>query len=289
MTQRSAILILIICASLFLTAQMPGWKHYRDREGNSWFIDTNGKLYFDADAAFITKPVSPLNIDYSLGQAGEFLRAGKKTGSLTIWKSILCLSPVNTRIVRARELSAAAVTGMRKREGDRFTGIDREASVMVYAEKDTTTIYSDLMRYSITVNGGAELVRRNSRYVENYLYNGITAGILPTGTKSGGPYSFIIAVSSEKFKSKVKGMDEALTHWRTITGHDGFQRTAVKENEALTLYEFTSEKNEYLGFEAVTVNGHILCVFRFIAPAASYADVRERMLAAVNSIKIVSQ
>ena len=73
------IISIVILLSLFyptqnLFSQMPGWKFFKDYDGNTYYIDKNGKIRTSGKPEFKYKAVSVDGIDYYLNQGLELIK-----------------------------------------------------------------------------------------------------------------------------------------------------------------------------------------------------------------------
>lgn len=164
MNRRSRWALPVIFAfSTFLVAQMPDWKYFRDREGNTYFFDQAGKIRITSMKQYRYRAVSPRGIDYYLEYGTELINEHHPIEGLSVLKSICALKNDNNRIYQAQVKAADLIMKLKKRNGPRFTSMNESASLMIYTVDDGIEIINDQMMYSFKVPGRVDVVRKVDR------------------------------------------------------------------------------------------------------------------------------
>lgn len=280
--------VLTISFAVALTAQMPEWKLFIDRDGNRYFLDSNMKIYVDADGDTPVRPVSSRGLDYNLHLADEMVRYHRKADALTIWKSILRLEPLNMRIIEAQEKSSQSINSLMRNEGTRYPAIDEEAANLFVRDGDTVRFYNDFFHYSIKFEGHAVSLRRNIRKDMHSSYHGVTIGVQTEGDpdKDEGPYDYLAAFDSIRFRVNIKDVQSFESYRRSRDTQGISERDILISEDKLLVYEISAKGPQiYSGFEIYSISGNRGTHARFITPEERFEANRGEMLRAVESFK----
>ncbi len=288
MTMRSTpIRILFFLAAVFLSGQMPDWKHFRDREGNSYFIDRAGRIRITSSDAPAYRPVSSRAIDYHLHYGETLIKERRYAEALTVLKSICALPAGNNRVYEAQVRAREALGDLRRRNGARFDRMNESASLLLYMDGSDIVVINDFMRYSFRGPPGMRVIRRRERGGRDYRYSGTLLGIT-RGADKEDYYAYLVAVDSEIIGNPFRDVEQAREKWRGYLGFDTLARELVLRGEDRIVHRFRSGSPPvYAGYEAVFLNGKITHCVRVIASEAGFTADGEAMKRIVEGFSLV--
>jgi len=290
-TGKRLVPVSIVCASLILMSQMPDWKFFRDRQGNTYYIDQGGKIRITETVAYDYRAVSPRAIDYFLNYGITLIQEHRIHEGLSVLKSIRALPAGNARVEKAQVRATEIINGLKKRNGPRFTGQNEAASLMFIEEEGGVRVINDRMYYSFRGPPGLSLIRKKNRAGLDYRYEGVLFGAREASQAGGGAkaYDFLVAVDSERYAVPFRNIDQAVRLWRGIIGYDGLERTLIETRDDRVVYAFSNRgEPRYNGVEAVFVNGKLTHCARVISSDAGYRAGGDVMNDVMKSFRIVS-
>lgn len=287
------IIFFLMFLPVFLFAQMPEWKFFKDREGNKYFLDSSGRIYITSLPSSNRKTVSADGIDYYINLAEELLSRKKITDSLLLFKSILALPENNNRIYSARARAAVNIDNLRKKNGDRFRKYDNEASLLFYKSGERSNILNDAMLYSLSGKGQINLIRSKIRNERDEVYHGFSIGInYNEKDKTDNKYEAVIAMDSVQKKYSIISLEEMSENWKIFLGKDDLERNEILRTDDTVISEFKSasaEKNYplYRGFEVQKFNGSFIYYLRIVSSGTKFEKIKDSMRDTALSFKTV--
>ena len=275
-------------------AQMPDWKYFRDREGNTYFFDQAGKIRITSMKKFRYRPVSSRGIDYHLEYGTELINEHHPIEGLSVLKSICALKNDNNRIYQAQVKATELIMKLKKRNGPRFTSMNESASLMIFLVDDGIEIINDQMMYSFRVPGRVDVVRKVDRGRLEYRYSGILFGLLPSEGKDdrgeAGAYDMLAAVDTEKFAVPYKNLAEAVEKWKGTIGYEGLTREVlVKDAKHLVCSFRNSGTPRYAGIEGIFLNGTYSHYVRLISSEQQFPVNEKRMRKIIDGFRTVGK
>ncbi len=288
---RRLIPVLLLFSTLALIAQMPDWKFFSDREGNTYFIDQGGKIRITDTTKLPYRAVSPRGIDYYLNYGITLIDEHRVHEGLTVLKSIRSLPADNGRIVQAQVKATEVINKLKRRNGPRFVEQNDAASLMFIESEGGVRAINDRMYYSFHGPAGLSLIRKSNRARLEYRYEGLLFGVRnrPTASGESNAYDYLIAVDSELFAVRFRDLDQAIKYWQGTVGYGGLERRVLEKRDDRIVYSFTSRSEpRYAGLEAVFVNGKFTHCARLISSEAGYREYGAKMEAVMASFRIVS-
>ncbi|TAL38833.1 MAG: hypothetical protein EPN93_03640 [Spirochaetes bacterium] len=266
--------ILFMFWSAPISSQMPDWVTVRDRDGNTMFMDRNGRIYCDGDPRPGFIRVSADNASFYLHQGAELIRNHYKREGLTVLKSILALPEKDERVRKAREGASALVNAFVKSEGDRFDSLNAQASLFHIKADGIESVINDKYGYRFDIRGRVAILKSSERKTGQSGYHGLSFSvILETGSPAAAEESAsdaLVALDVEKFPERAVSVARAEDHWRKTLGADTFIRTRHRFDEQAIEYEFSDAKAPYGGFEAIYLAGRKVICLRIISPAQKF-------------------
>ncbi len=289
----SACLIILLQFASPLMSQMPEWKFYRDRDGNTYYIDRSGKIRTSGKPEFNFKPVSPQGIDYYLNHAEQLLKGHYKVEGLILLKSILALPVSNNRVYKAQTEAAKRINYIKKREGGRFNGLNEMASLMLIKNSGNTVVINDNMFYSIEIPGTAAILRSRFRKRPYYRYHGLLIGInlkksLSLSSGTDPKFDLLLAVDSERYSVSLKSIKRVVNNWRTNLGFENISREEVKKDRNSYILRFYKKEKPLLsGFEGYFFNGKFGYMVRAISSGEKFTKFKDKIRDIIFSFKFV--
>lgn len=290
--QRLAVIyrVILFAGSLALISQMPDWKYFRDREGNTYFIDQAGKIRIISTPEYRYRPVSARGIDYYLNYGSSLIKEHRPVEALSVLKSIRALPADNNRIYRAQVKATELMETMKKRNGPRYAAMDESASLALFKADGAVEIINDYMRYSFSVPGEVTVVRKKTRGRAGieYRYEGVLFGVRKAGSAGEG-FDFLMAVDSERYGVRYKNLGEAENTWKGNIGYEGLTRDTLARDDNHVLYQFrNSSTPRYQGIEGFYTNGKYSHYARVIASESGFTAGRELMRKVMESFRVVT-
>jgi hypothetical protein len=285
--------VLLLIASA-VHSQLPEWKYFRDREGNSYYLDRAGKIRIANTPGFRYRPVSALGIDYYLEYGITLIKEHRIIEGLSLLKSILALPVESNRVYTAQAKASEAVNSLKKAHGTRYAALNESASLVLIRQNASVDLLNDRMCYFIRLPASVEVVRVRERAGVNYRYTGLLLGIWKPyegpQTESHGRYDLLLAVDSEKFSVRVRDLDQAAARWKDVLGRDDFRREKLSESESGVIYRLLGNgAPKYSGAEGIFVNGNFSHCVRLISSETNYRADRGIINNIMNSFKAVSK
>jgi hypothetical protein len=291
---KIALIAVLLSGASFVHAQMPEWKYFRDREGNSYYLDRMGKIRIAKTPGFRYRPVSALGIDYYLEYGITLIKEHRIIEGLSLLKSILALPADNNRIYTAQAKASEVINSLKKTHGTRYSALNESASLVLIRQNASVDLLNDRMFYFIRLPASMEVVRVKERAGVDYRYTGLLLGIWKPyegpQTDSKGGYDLLLAVDSEKFSVRLKDLGQAAARWKDILGRDDFRREKLSESESGVIYQLLGTgAQKFSGAEGIFVNGNFSHCVRLISSEANYRADRGIIIKIINSFKTVSQ
>ena len=289
---QTCVTLFVLAGSLALLSQMPDWKFFRDREGNTYFIDQAGKIRIIDAREYRFLPVTPRGIDYYLHYGAALIQEHRVTEGLSVLKSIRALPADNNRIYQAQVKATELMDALKKKNGPRFTTMNESASLIIFQTNTGIAIINDMMFYSFQVPGRVTEIRKRDRAGLDYRYEGVLFGVKTSSTAGNNEnaYDILFAVDSEKFAVKFNNCTEAAENWKGALGYDGLVREPLVQGDDRLVYAFRSNGTpNYSGIEGVFVNGTFSHYARLISSNEGYRSNGHVMRKIMDSFRVVAK
>ncbi|MCU0846644.1 MAG: hypothetical protein MUD12_02005 [Spirochaetes bacterium] len=282
----SAVLALILTVP-DLAAQMPEWKFFRDREGNRYYLDLNGKIFITDDITHAYRAVSPEGIDYYKNSGLRLLKEHRKAEALSMLKSIMALPCDNERICAAQRESSAAINEMKKREGTRFPVYEKQASLLFFKTGRNHYLTDDVLMYSLRIPFRTVVIRRSLREMVDYMHTGLMCGI-KKDDNTGGNYDMLIGIDAERFRGRISGLAELEKNWSNNLGYDGALRRELERTDSGVMYVFESRSEPYFsGLERICLNGNSGYCIRIVTSRSKNAGNEADMMEIIRGFSFI--
>jgi hypothetical protein len=282
---------LLFSCLLPLLAQMPDWKYFRDRQGNTYFIDQAGKIRITDVRRYGYRPVSPSGIDYYLEYAAALVKEHRPIEGISVLKSICALPVDNNRIYQAQVKATELLLDLKKKNGPRYAAMYESASLVLFSRNGATTVINDQMRYSFHAPERIDVVRKSDRSRLEFHYSGIQFGVRVSerGKNQADAYDFLVAVDSEKFSVPFKDLSDAVESWKANIGYEGLVREVLSRGDDRVVYLFrSSDRPGYTGIEGIVINGSYSHYVRIVSSDSGYERNSASMRKIMDGFRTVS-
>ena len=258
---------------------MPDWAMMVDKEGNTYYFDKSGKIYTD-DTQSAYKPVSKDALEYYTSKVKSLWKAGNRTQSLVIAKSILALKESSMNVVKAKKDMSAFMRDMQMKQGKRFVDINNDAWLYLTREDTTMYVFNDKVPYIVTLQGNADIIAAKSVDSLQYSSTVMKAGIRFSETNG---YDAIITVVAESFADTIESIHVLQQHWRTIA-FDTYERELLKYSDSMAVYSFVTQDNVQLkGMELLLAKENRGYCVRIFTTKERYELYKGAIMAIINS------
>ena len=286
--------ILPAAVSILLISQMPDWRFFRDGDGNTYYVDNIGKIRTSGEPEFSYKVISARGLEYYNSQAEELILRHHPVDGLLLLKSILAMPPENQRIIDAQKRAALALQSFERREGTRYSELDRKASPLMYKTGGVTTVLNDVLFYSLKTPLAVSVIKNRWRQKYRYLYNGLTLGLgrkrSADGKSSAAAYEFLVAIDTEQFAMPVTQLDHLVKSWDNRLLFENIRRNRISGDEKSVIYSYTGGTEPlFAGFESFVVNGNFGYFIRTVTPQSRFDENRESMEKLVRGFRVSAQ
>ncbi|MCU0822790.1 MAG: hypothetical protein MUC95_10040, partial [Spirochaetes bacterium] len=292
----SKIIIIIICFFILYggvsDAQMPDWTVVKDRDGNKFFFDANGKIWTSGEPEFERRPVSIEGMDYYLNQGIELIREFYIDEGLTLLKSIMCMPVASNKIYEAQNRAREELDVFRKKQGDRYDKYSISSSVLLYREGKTVTVVNDHTEYSIKIPASFRIIRRKIRQEHNYQYSGLLIGVsfkddIIKEKDDYNDFDMLIAVDSEIFSKTIQSADKIEMNMRNRLGSDTFKREVLEKSLKKIIYIYKDKAAPYYsGYECFYIKDNKGYNLRTICSKENFGKYNREMSAVVKSFSL---
>lgn len=281
------ILAVPLCVySTFLSAQMPDWKFFRDREGNSYYYDRALKIRITDENLFEYTPASIKGVDYYLHKGIEFVKYGKYAEGLFYLKSLKTLPADDLRVQRRAEEASRWINYLQKKHGTRYEIFDKESTILLNFSENQYNLINEKLRYKFTLKNHPKIVKALWKlYDQGY---GLKFGFNLDKNNSEPGYDCIIGVESRILKGKIENLAEAENSWRNEFGKDNFKRVEILRRADRVIYSYTySDGVPFSGIEGIYINGKIIHIVRVLCSNSIKDKVFEEIRKPVEEMVLV--
>jgi len=287
----SSIIFIFLYCSGYLYAQLPGWVLTRDRDGNTYHIDKQGKIWTSGTPEYKHKAVSISGIDYYLNQGLDLIKNHYVTEGLNILNSILAMPADNDRIYKAQSKAAEAVRKLKKREGPRYTRHIENAPLLLYRTGNSLIMENSIAHYRLRTPFDIVILRTSLRKRHEYLYHGVLAGLRFEVSDKGSKdmhdtFDALLSIDSEKFKSTISSVEELTGHWRIILGDDVYERKELFRNRYRVVNRMHNPAHPpFSGYEGYMAKGRQGYIMRIIFSEGVRDQHRKLLLGIIENLQ----
>ncbi|PKL17489.1 MAG: hypothetical protein CVV49_10560 [Spirochaetae bacterium HGW-Spirochaetae-5] len=256
-------LILLFSDSLFLSAQMPDWKFFRDREGNSYYYDRAMKIRITDEKPFDYTPASQRGTDYYLNKGIELIKNGKYTEGLFYLKSLKTLPMNDIRVERNAAEAAKWINYLHKKHGTRYNRFDKESTILLNYTDGSYNLINEKLRYKIVLKKQPRVVR--ALWKLNDKGYGFKFGFNLERENTGDGFDCIVGIETRILKGKIGSPGAAEESWRNEFGTDNFTRVEVLRTDDRIIYHYSyNDGVPFSGIEGIYVNGNLIHIVRVL-------------------------
>lgn len=267
MARRNAVLpvpvVILVFTALYLYAQMPEWKYFRDREGNSYYYDSAMKIRIADDKPFEYTPVSAAGVDYYLHKGIDLVKSGSYVEGLYYLKSIKTLPPGNRRVKTASEDASGWINYLQKKHGVRYERFDAESTILLNNTGSEYNLFNEKLRFRISIKKIPRIIKAAWRL--NGRGYGLKFGFNFERENSEPGFDCVVGVESRITRGRIENLAETESAWRNEFGIDNLVREEVLRRNDRVIYTYTyGDGVPFSGIEGVYLNGNIIHLVRVL-------------------------
>ena len=279
-------LILLFSDFLFLSAQMPDWKFFRDREGNGYYYDRAMKIRITDEKPFDFTPASQRGTDYYLNKGIELIKNGKYTEGLFYLKSLKTLPMNDIRVERNAAEAAKWINYLHKKHGTRYDRFDKESTILLNYTDGSYNLINEKLRYKIVLKKQPRVVR--ALWKLNDKGYGFKFGFNLERENTGDGFDCIVGIETRILKGRIGGPGVAEESWRNEFGTDNFKRVEVLRTEDRIIYHYSySDGVPFSGIEGIYVNGNLIHIVRVLCSDNIRTKVFDEIMKPVEEMILV--
>lgn len=258
-----AVILFFMLLPVTVNPQMPEWKFFRDREGNSYYYDRTFRIRITDTALTDLPPVTSSGIDYYFHTGVELINEGRYPEGLYYLKSIRLLDDSNARVRKTQIDAAKWMEYLEKKHGTRYDLYDNESSVIMTGENRNYHLVNSKLFYRMKVQHRPRLLKKEWKYYGTGYGLRFGARVDEKGAYEG--FDYVTGVESRILKGPAPSPDEALRVWMIELGIDALKRREIYRAPDRILYDIKyPEGTPFSGIEGVYVSGnriHLARVF----------------------------
>ena len=225
----------ILLFPVVINPQMPDWKYFKDREGNSYYYDRTFKIRIPDTSGTGLIPVTASGIDFYFNTGVELINEGKYPEGLFYLKSIRTLGSSNNRIRKAQIEAAKWMNYLERKHGPRYELYDSESSITITGENDRYYLSNSKLFYGMTIQHRPHLLKKEWKYNGTGYGLKFGAKIDEKGNYEG--FDYITGIESRILKGGSPTIEEAYNIWTHELGADTFSRKEIFRGTGRVLYE----------------------------------------------------
>ena len=270
-----------------VSSQIPGWKLYKDKSGNSFFIDRNWKIYANNPVKKSFSPVSLKNLTFKINRADQLMRELKPIEAIHIYRSILVMNS-NDYTVRSAKIKAShKINYLKSSQGYRYTLYKKKSEPLAYRIANITTILHTQMRYSISSHKKFIIIRIRKKRDYRYRYIGIVCGIQDSKTPNN-KFSMLLAIDAEKMPFPIRSLQQAIQKYNKNNISDSIKQKIIQKSNSSIYYAITnSPKQNFRGYEGVRFKNNYIYFIRIICSNKVFNANKKEMLFILRNFKVI--
>lgn len=301
--------VFLVYSSLYLYAQMPDWKFFKDRDGNGYYYDRAFKIRIADEKIFDFPPASVNGADYYLHKGIDIIKSGKYAEGLFYLKSLKTLPMDNLRIKNNAKEASRWINYLQKKHGIRYERFDMESAVLLNYSEGNYNLINEKLRYRITLKKQPRVVK--AAWKLNDAGYGFKFGInfdnkiksievpesrenfdISSGEKSNKKknpgYDCIVGIETRILKGDVGSVSEAEESWRKEFGRDNFRREEILRKDDRIIYSYTySDGVPFSGIEGILINGKFIHIVRVLCSSSIKDNMFGEILKPVEDMVLV--
>lgn len=265
---RRVLIVLILSvlpgfSPVFLSAQMPDWKFFRDREGNGYYYDRALKIRITDEKLFEYTPAANTGIDYYLHKGIEYINNGKYIEGLFYLKSLKTLPKDDLRVKRSAEEASIWINYLQRKHGTRYERFDKQSTILLNFSGAQYNLFNEKLRYKIILKKFPHIIK--AVWKLNDRGYGLKFGFNLDKDNNEQGYDCVAGIESRILKGKIGSLGEAEESWRYEFGKDNFKREEVLRNRDRVIYLYSyNDDVPVSGIEGIFINGNIIHIVRVL-------------------------
>ncbi len=229
------LILLILNFPVIVTPQMPDWKYFKDREGNSYYYDRSFKIRIAETPDIQLIPVTEKGIDFYYNTGVELINEKKYPEGLFYLKSIRTLGSTSSRIRKVQIESAKWMNYLEKKHGTRYELYDMESAITLTGENDRYYLTNSKLFYGITIAHRPSIIKKEWKYRGTGY--GLKFGVKVNEKGDYEGFDYIAGIESRILKGGAPTTMEAQNIWIHELGADSFLRKEIMQRDDRILYD----------------------------------------------------
>ena len=244
----------ILLLLFFCMYQMPGWITYVDNDGNTFFIDGNGKMHLEGKPTFYLKAISPDGIDFYINQAKSLIKNYHKEEAIVLLQSIMLLCDKEPSLYKYASEASKQINYLIRREGDRYPHLALKNSLALACIGKEQFFSNSLCGISFNLAGEVYLLKKHSKWDAYQKLDSFMLGIKFTENKED---VYDLIVSFVATCARYKWQDVSIYKKFSLKSSEGsFDGKIIEQKRDYVLSSFTvPHKDVYSGYEAYYTKG----------------------------------
>jgi len=266
--------LLFLHFTVNLSPQMPDWKYFKDREGNSYYYDRTFKIRIAETPDIQLIPVTAKGIDYYFNTGVELINEGKYPEGLFYLKSIRTLGSTNNRIRKAQIESAKWMNYLEKKHGTRYALYDMESAITLTGENDRYYLTNSKLFYGMTIAHRPGILKKEWKYRGTGY--GLRFGVKVNEKGDYEGFDYIAGIESRILQGGSPTTQEAQNIWLHELGADSLLRKEILRRNDRILYDIAYPGDARVsGVEGIYVSKNRIHLARVFYHRSLSADVYE--------------
>jgi hypothetical protein len=271
---HAALILFILILPGTVTPQMPDWKYFKDREGNSYYYDRTFKIRIAETPEIQLIPVTEKGIDYYFNTGVELINEKKYPEGLFYLKSIRTLGSTSSRIRKVQIESAKWMNYLEKKHGTRYELYDMESAITLTGENDRYYLTNSKLFYGMTIAHRPRIIKKEWKYRGTGY--GLKFGVKVNDKGDYQGFDYIAGIESRILKGGAPTPHEAQNIWVHELGVDSFSRKEIIRRDDRILYDIKYPGDAQVsGVEGVYVSRNRIHLARVFYHDSLSADVYE--------------
>lgn len=254
--------------------QMPDWKYFKDREGNSYYYDRTFRIRIAETPDTELIPVTEKGIDFYYNTGVELINEKKYPQGLFYLKSIRTLGSTSSRVRKVQIESAKWMNYLEKKHGTRYVLYDNESAITLTGENNRYYLTNSKLFYGMTISHRPSLLKKEWKYRGTGY--GLKFGVKVNDKGNYEGFDYIAGIESRILQGGSPTAAEAQNIWIHEMGADSLIRKEILKRDNRIIYDIKYPGDaEVSGVEGIYVSKNRIHLARVFYHNSLSSDVYE--------------